>query len=197
MGRQSLAEPRRQQMLAGIARCIGRHGLAASTQEVMAQESGFSRSHIRHYLGNRDDVIEAVWDYLMRPYQEQTAATLSAPEPRERLERLLDFLFGPEMERKPEDVAIEALINGASRHPELLEKVDRTYRELEQQVSAQLQAVAPGMAADAADGVAFSLIAMAFGASSFSARTFPESRRQAAHEIANRIVEQLLAEHVG
>lgn len=60
-------------MLTAIAECVGRYGLVASTQDVMARESGFSRPLLRHYLGNREEIVNALWDFLMRPYQRKPA----------------------------------------------------------------------------------------------------------------------------
>jgi AcrR family transcriptional regulator len=180
-------------MLAAITRCIGKHGLAASTQEVIARETGFSRSHIRHYLGNRDQVVQAVWNSLLDPYREQMARAVAQEDPAADASPLLDFLFGPEMERKPEDRAIEAIIDGSQRHPELRAQIERTYREVEETVSRHLQSLGTDVDADAADDVAFSIVSLAFGASSLSEMGFPQSRWAGARVIAGMVVSDLIA----
>lgn len=192
VGRKSLAEPRRQQMLAAIAECIGKRGLAASTLEVMAQESGFSRPHIRHYLGNRDQVIEAVWDYVMNPYQQRLASAAAEATPG-TLDDLLDYLFGPEMERQPEDLAIDAMINGAQTHPTLGAKVQRTYEELIGHIYRVLQVSAPALPRAEVEDAAFSLLSLALGATFFTSMSFPESRRRGIRRVAYVLVQTLLA----
>ena len=179
-------------MLTAITACIGLHGLEGSTLERMAQESGFSRSHIRHYLGNRDQVIDAVWDHLMTPYLELIDRSLAVSDPEEQMAGLMDFLFGPLMRRSPDDPAIEALINGAVKDAHLREKVYVTYRGLEQQLSRVLRALAPAASRSASDGLAFSLITMSIGSSFLSGMPFPPARRRSVRSSADRLVQDLL-----
>ncbi|MFT4082876.1 MAG: TetR family transcriptional regulator [Nocardioides sp.] len=193
MGRPSLAEPRREQMLAAITRCIAKHGLAASTQEVIARESGFSRSHIRHYLGNREAVISAVWDHMLTPYSIKLTEALDDEDPAVRTAQVIDFLFGPEMERKPEDLAIEALIDGSTRHPVLRRRIERTYHELEAQIATHLRSVNPRLSVAEAEEAGFAIVALSFGTSSLCDLGFPETRWLAMKATASRIIDHALA----
>ena len=68
MGRRSLAEERRVQILEAAARCIAEHGVEGATQERIAAAAGMSRPHIRHYVGNRGDLLDAVWARIIAPY---------------------------------------------------------------------------------------------------------------------------------
>lgn len=189
MGRPSLAETRRLQILDGIARCVGLHGLADSTQELMAAESGFSRSHIRHYLGNRDQILDAVWDYTVAPYRQQMAQSLEADDPADSLRQVLEFLFGPQMASTPDSSVIDAMINGAVKHPQLSKRVYATYHELEQQISVLLRRAAPDMPRRVADGLAFSILSMSLGASTLSSMQFPRNRRRSAFDNARRLID--------
>lgn len=188
MGRPSLAIERRRQILDGITRCVAVHGIADSSLERMAAESGFSRSHIRHYLGNRDDVILALWDHLMSPYSEQVALIATDPDPAARLNALIDFMFGPQWERLDSDAALDALFSAGATHPELQRRINQTYLSLEQQIAGIVRATDPSMPQRAADEVAYSLLCLAIGASAFSALPFPRSHRVAAHAMAHQMV---------
>lgn len=97
MGRPSVAGERREQIMKAAARSVARHGLAGSTQERIAATAGMSRSHIRHYVGNRDDLIDALWDHVITPYFDSMQDALSGHEPPVRPRVLVDFLFGPQM----------------------------------------------------------------------------------------------------
>jgi AcrR family transcriptional regulator len=178
-------------MIAAIARCVEKHGLAASTQEVMATESGFSRSHIRHYLGNRDDVIDAVWDYVVTPYQERIRAAATQRPPQRALDALLDYLFGPEMEAQPEDRVIVAVIQEAARHPRLRDKVRATYVDIIRVIARVLRAIRPSLRRQQAQDVAFSIVSLAIAGTFFSAMSFSKSRRQAARRTARALVDSL------
>lgn len=188
MGRPSLAVERRAQILDGVTRCVAVHGIADSSLERMAAESGFSRSHIRHYLGNRDDVILALWDHLTSPYSEQIVLIRTDIEPTARLSALIDFLFGPAMERLESDAALDALFSAGPTHPELQRRINETYLTLERHIAHIVRESDPSMAQRTADEVAYSLLCLAIGASAFSALPFPRSRREAAHAMAHQMV---------
>ncbi|MFT4639958.1 MAG: AcrR family transcriptional regulator [Verrucomicrobiales bacterium] len=57
MGRKDLSAKRIQQILDAFEACILKHGLDGSTLEVIAEEAKMKRSIIRHYIGNREDVL--------------------------------------------------------------------------------------------------------------------------------------------
>ena len=60
MGRPSLANVRREQILDALERCLARDGLVGTTLEAVAEEAGVRRPVIRHYFGNRDELVAAV-----------------------------------------------------------------------------------------------------------------------------------------
>ncbi|WP_162259442.1 TetR family transcriptional regulator C-terminal domain-containing protein [Phycicoccus sp. Soil803] len=154
----------------------------------MAEYSGFSRSHIRHYLGNRDAVIDSVWSYLLTPYEERFADLLSLGSPDEQVANLLDFLFGPEMETAPEDAAIQALINESLNDPALSAKVSDTYDRLIKAFADGLRRTGRFSSASQADRAAFSVISMALGASTLSLLPAQGVRRTAARANAAELV---------
>src|SRR5215469_18291205 len=60
MGRPSLADTRRPQILRAFEDCVLKYGLEGSSLERIAQHAGVRRSLIRHYFGNKDDLAEAL-----------------------------------------------------------------------------------------------------------------------------------------
>lgn len=81
MGRRSLAAERRQQVLEAASRCLARNGLAGTTLEKIAEESGLSRSHVRHYVGNRDDLLLALVDWVQERDDRAFAAAVEEAPP--------------------------------------------------------------------------------------------------------------------
>lgn len=57
MGRPSVAAERRRQILEAAIRCIAAKGFAGTTLDGIAEEAGMARGHVRHFAGNRDDVL--------------------------------------------------------------------------------------------------------------------------------------------
>lgn len=93
MGRKSLAEQRCTDILEAFERCIKKYGFAESSLERVAEEAGKSRNIIRHYIGNRDQLIAA---YVRRVVDKLrlTATEISTTFPKEQLiPYVLDYLF--------------------------------------------------------------------------------------------------------
>ena len=72
MPRPSLKEQRTEEILDAFERCIHRVGLSGSSLEVIAEEAGMKRSILRHYIGNRDDILEALAARTISRYQSET-----------------------------------------------------------------------------------------------------------------------------
>lgn len=65
MARPSKVEERREQILDAFERCVVRTGLQGITMDKVAKEAGLPRSLVRHFVGNRDDMVEAVFERFM------------------------------------------------------------------------------------------------------------------------------------
>ena len=57
MVRPSIKEASKEETLTAFSRYITKYGLAGSSLEKVAEESGLKRPLIRHYVGNREDLL--------------------------------------------------------------------------------------------------------------------------------------------
>ena len=64
MGRPKLDDVRRPQILDAFAACVARYGIDGSTLDRVAEEAGVTRALVRHYLGNRDEVVVALAEHV-------------------------------------------------------------------------------------------------------------------------------------
>ncbi|MQY09440.1 TetR/AcrR family transcriptional regulator [Actinomadura macrotermitis] len=188
MGRPSLAVERRRQILEAAARSVARYGLAGSTQERIAAVAGMSRSHVRHYAGNRDELIDALWEHVITPYFEEMHAALADRAPHERLPALVDYLFGPRMARNEDDLVIEALIGGAMHDVRLRGRIYDSYARLEGQIARTIREAAPGCGPAESLQLAYALIAMAFGHSTLASLPFPAARHAGMKALALQMI---------
>lgn len=193
MGRRSLVDERRAQIIEEAAKTIGRYGLEGATQEQIAKDCGLSRSHIRHYIGNRDNLIDAVWDYVMTPYV-QSAEDFRNRTDATSLTEMVDYLFGPEMEHNDDDAVINALTAGATKDESLRDRLYATQVRIEEAMVQTLRNAAPDATLERATDVAYTLLSVAIGSSSLSALPFPASRRQAARRYAHTLVDTFVRE---
>lgn len=60
MPRPSLKAERREMILDAMERCVIRDGVNGATLERIAEEAGMRRSLLRHNIGNREQLIEAL-----------------------------------------------------------------------------------------------------------------------------------------
>ncbi|MFI0350239.1 TetR/AcrR family transcriptional regulator [Actinomadura sp. 9N407] len=197
MGRPSVAAERRQQILKAAARSVARHGLAGSTQERIAATAGMSRSHVRHYVGNRDQLIDALWDHVITPYLASLEAAIAGRDPAARLHALVDYLFGPQMARNDDDAVIEAFITGAMHDVRLRGRVYDSYSRLEREIAATIRAAIPGCDSATSLRHAYALVCMAFGSSTLASLPFPASRHAGAKNLAAHMLATLEAETAG
>lgn len=194
MGRRSLVDERRAQIIEEAAKTIGRYGLEGATQERIAEDCGLSRSHIRHYVGNRDSLIEAVWDYVITPYVQAAEDFRDRADPTATLAEMIDYLFGPEMEHNDDDAVINALTTGAMKDASLRDRLYGTQVRIEEAMAQTLRKAAPDATLERATDVAYTLLSVAIGSSSLSALPFPASRRLAARRYAEILIDTFVQE---
>ncbi len=60
MPRPSLKAERREMILDAMERCVIRDGLVGATLERIAEEAGMRRTLLRHNVGNREQLVEAL-----------------------------------------------------------------------------------------------------------------------------------------
>jgi AcrR family transcriptional regulator len=89
MARPSKAEERKEQILDAFERCVVLEGIQGVTLEKVAKEAGLPRSLVRHFVGNRDDMVAAVFDrFALRA--EALWSGLSQRRP--SIDEMLEFL---------------------------------------------------------------------------------------------------------
>jgi len=66
MPRPSIAVERREEILAAFEVCALRKGLAATTLADVAQEAGLPRPLVRHFIGNRADMVTGLIERMMQ-----------------------------------------------------------------------------------------------------------------------------------
>ena len=119
MPRRDLTEERTAQILDAFARCVVQYGLDGTSLEQVAEEAGVKRSILRHYVGNRDALINAMVERVVQKYAQQLEAMVAyLPEAgNERIETLLSLLFQPEPDESAQEAFVfETLIAAAGRY---------------------------------------------------------------------------------
>ena len=96
MGRKSLANERRSQIVKALHQCISKYGLQKSTIKKIAEEAGVQSGILHHYFKDRDEIIEEMVDTFVDDISARYLAEISrCRNPRARFNRAIDFLFSP------------------------------------------------------------------------------------------------------
>lgn len=187
MGRRSVKEERTEQILTAFEQCVAAHGLEGVTLERVAEVAKVGRPDIRHHVGNRDDLVKAALERIALRHKEAYAQVAQALPDNERVEALLQYLFvGPFSPGTvdAEDSVLDALFAARHREPRVAKLLVETYEELESIIAAELRKEHPNATRNDCSRVAYGLMALAFGHSTFSglgngARRGPSTLAQA------------------
>lgn len=74
MARPEIKDARREQILDAFEICVAKYGVEGATLIKTAEEAGLARPLVRHNVGNREQLIEA----LVERFLEQSAQTMDA-----------------------------------------------------------------------------------------------------------------------
>ena len=158
MPRPSLKDQRSAEILDAYLTCVAQFGLEGATQERIAAQAQVKRPLLRHYLGNRDQMVAALNDHVINTFNAKTRDLVQALDTVETPLALVDLLFVDTKEHDPRLLlAWQALTVTAPEHPDrgaaLLDSLDQflialtdTLRRLAPEATpATLRAVAQGI----------------------------------------------------
>lgn len=157
MGRRSLAEERRGEILAAFERCIAREGIDVPLERI-ADEAGVQRSLIRHYLGNRDELVDQLMARIADQYPRRIADALG-PALGDGPGGVLDMLFADSPDATCWDDAILAVVNTAhDRYPQAKAHVTRMAEAIVAHLAAALAQLYPHASPEARYEAAYGVI---------------------------------------
>lgn len=197
MGRPSVAVERRRQILEAAIRCVAAHGLAATTMDRIAEEAGMARGHVRHFAGNRDDVLTAAAVLLYFGEVPESGAEDPAvahhgsflPDEAHTFDAALDYLFGEFAEPGAENTVALAFVEAGRSNPHINAIVLKAYTSSQNELAALLIAEHPDATPDACERIAYGILTIAIG-NVFMADIEVDARRTAS---ARQAAEQLVA----
>ncbi len=184
MGRPSLAEPRRREILAAFERCVLRDGLANATVAAVAAEAGFQRTLIHHYFGDMESLVRAL---VVKLTDELTQSFRRATAQSPGISAVLDFLF----RRAPSRV--HRLI-GALRAPGVAsanEALAGMYEGFASALGAYLRAEFPAAPAGRCRSTAFAIVCLGMSRSQLAGLGVSRRRTQGLRESAEVLIDSL------
>ena len=190
MGRPSLADVRKPQILEAFGACIVRYGAEGTTLDRVAEETGVTRGLVRHYLGNRDDVMRALAAHVRDRYTARLENLIAGRPAGERLTILLDAIFSDGGSDDLYRLAV-ALFDEGLRDREIASLMREMYLEWERTIDAELAATHPDADPRSRRDVAFSILALAFATSDLAAVGLPAAQLSASRRAVDVLIASL------
>lgn len=193
MGRKSLATERRKQILDAFAICLRQYGFEGTTLERVAEEAGVQRSIIRHYIGNRDDLITAAVDRIIHAYKAELANAIENLPQAELVPELLNFLFCADesSEISDYDTLVNTLWTTHERNPHTRALLLNLYQEFETLIFDSLTHAFPQSSLEQRQTIAYAIMCLANDTWSMTALGFPQSRFDTARQISEQLIAPL------
>jgi AcrR family transcriptional regulator len=159
VGRPSVATERKAQIIEAAIRTIGTHGITGTTLDRIAEEAGMSRGHVRHFVGNRDQLlVETARSF----YFDGPDTTSILPAGTASLADAVDFLFGVEFTAPGSaNAVVFGLIEASRTNPAIAEIIVRAYSGAETELRDLIAAEHPDISPAVRERVAYGLLSMA------------------------------------
>lgn len=127
MGRPSLVEIRRAELLDAVVGCIATKGVAGTTVTEVALLAGTQPSKVHHYLGTREEMIAASIERALLSVEELVVDALHATSNENRLDEQLEILFSPSFLDPRINQLIDHLVAASYLDPSIREGVSKMY----------------------------------------------------------------------
>ncbi|MBI3769595.1 MAG: TetR family transcriptional regulator [Deltaproteobacteria bacterium] len=165
MGRPSLAEPRRRQIIDGLREAIVKHGLAGASVQRIAARAGVPAGLVHHYFSSKEDLLIATVDQIVEDARNPIKAELDVLDPERALARGLDFLFLEVPADRNRSILFEEIGVAALRRPQLRRRLAALNAEMVEELAALFDRL-PDRARphDANTDLATMLVCLLFGA---------------------------------
>ena len=138
MGRPSLAEPRRRQIIEGLRTAIVKHGLADASIQRIAEEAGVPAGLVHHYFASKEALLIATVDQVVAEQRDPLLAEIAILDPERALARALDYLFLEVPADRPQNVLFAEIGVAALRRPQLRRRIAALNAEIIRELAALL-----------------------------------------------------------
>lgn len=160
MGRKSRADERRELILAAFERCIARYGVDVPLEQI-AEEAGVQRSLIRHYLGNRDELVEQVIARIAEAYPRRLAELL-VPAAAQGAAGVVECFFPAEVTDSDWDNVILAVVNTTQgRYPQAKLRLAAMIEAIVEEMAQAFTQLAPQTSPAARYATAYGILCLA------------------------------------
>lgn len=159
MARPSKAAERVQQINEATLRTLAKYGYAAASLDRIAEEAGLARGHIRHYVGNRQNLIR---EAAKLSYFGESGTDKFWPESINTVREAVNYLFSTEfIGTREENAVFFGFIEASRSDPVISQILISAYSGAETELAALLKQEYPGAPSARRKQIAFSVVSIA------------------------------------
>jgi AcrR family transcriptional regulator len=190
VGRPTVADQRRRQIVEAFIRLIAAKGLERVGLDEVAAAAGVRRPALRHFVGNRRELIEVTVAELCRRY-EATIRGLAPGTP--RAEQLVRALFSDDWVHggADEDLVFNALLHEAARNEGTAGEIRRAYDVLLAEIESALRRDYPGAPSSEVRDAAYAITCLVEHNATMQHIGYPRARSAGTLAAALRIAHRL------
>jgi AcrR family transcriptional regulator len=191
MGRPSLADVRTEQLLGAVEQSILESGLDGATVARVSEIADMRPSHVRHYLGDRDSMIDTAVRRAVSRVEMMMDEAVAGLDSEQRLDALLDAMFDARLAAPNVNQLIDELIAASYRNAEIQQLVQAMYKRFGKIIDATLAGAFPGATKSERKPVAHALLALAHASATFEWLKLDRNHYEHARIAANTILARL------
>lgn len=161
MARPSKTDERREQIIEATLQTIAERGISSTTLDKIADTAGMSRGHVRHFVGNREQLLI---DTARRFYEVENGTPAILPAAVTDLDSASDYLFGESFTTSDsENAVVLAFVELSRSIPEIAEVLTGAYSATREKLTEFLIDAKPAASASDCEWAAEGLLAIALG----------------------------------
>jgi len=191
MGRKSLKTERVNEILDAFEHCLTKKGLQGTTLDNIAEEAGLARRMIRHYIGNREDLIDAAVERIIEKFTRSVFDTIDKFEHKNRFKGALEYIFSEEFNELPATKLVAALLAVSLYDEQVCRAVKTLYDSFHIGLDQELKAHIPNAPETQRVQTAYSVMCLSFGGGWMRNIGFDPTLNIQNKHIAQSLVDQL------
>ncbi len=191
MARPSVKAERTEEILDAFERCVARFGVEGTSLERIAEESGLKRSLLRYYIGNRDELVEALADRFIDKAEGLTDVMIEELPEVNPAQGIIESFFSAERDADSTILVADALITCSSSYPRVKEKLKGWYDRFVSRTSEIIQSSYPDVSKDRCWMVSVAIISIYFNVDAMDPLGLSARYREASIEAAQLLLNSL------
>lgn len=161
MARPSVANERRKQIMEATLATMTEHGISGTTLDRIAESAEMSRGHVRHFLGNRDEILVNTVRYF---YADDSGSSAILPTSVATLDEAIDYLFGEEFTASDsENTIVLGFVEAARTNPQIAAVLAEAYSQTRERLHSYIVAAHPEADPASCENVAQGVLSASLG----------------------------------